>query len=218
MEGEVGPVDEDRFLARVRVHVEKEGRPALLLGHLFEEKGLWVETRRNRGVPSEVSIHVTPCKCATVVTNDYSIWVEHGNYLEDYLLPELPCFLSFREQKPDKAMDKPRGVGFSGMQPSDHYDRLFSLVGLAKVCDCEQRYFNSRQALSKYFLLEDLIVLGVFRLPLYIFDSLDKVDKHRVTVRDRICEPHLVLIVLKCVLKRHLEPHAPKEKIRSVTY
>lgn len=56
--------------------------------HEFEVIIDWVELARGSDI---LSIQILPHKRATIVTNDDTVWIEHGNHLEDKGASQKQC-------------------------------------------------------------------------------------------------------------------------------
>ena len=88
----------------------------------------------NRGVqhlarvlPS--SVQVAACQTAAVVTVDDSVWVEHGDDLEDELVSELASFSVVADQKVNGSLHHERGVGLTWVDPcADNHPLLLSVL------------------------------------------------------------------------------------------
>ena len=83
-------------------------------------------------------IHVVEGEAAPVVANDYSIWIEHGDHLEDVLVSEHFGLVVVAEEKLNGALDHEGTVAFSGMNSRREND-TFALgqviLGTQKVTD-----------------------------------------------------------------------------------
>ncbi len=131
-EVEVLPVDRTALLKK-----------SLELSDLDEDRRIWIDK-----LPIEIPSR-QPC---AVVADNNSIWVSHGNDLEDEAVAESFSVRSGRHQPVDKPLHHEGTIAFSRVDSGHYEDESFALYDFSQfeagllfsgiICDSQERQFE----------------------------------------------------------------------------
>ena len=162
---------------------------------LFDSRINWVQ---NFGWILPAAIEVLTAKCASIITINDSICVEHWNYFEYKVISQRLGFWCIAYQEIYNAFHYPTCIAFTRMHSCTDKDSLFSfcfLIIWIFVLRCDSQVFASVTCQSS---TKGASVYKILRKSISLY-SCKIVGKIRIGIWETVREIYLVCIVLKCV-------------------